>query len=212
MLLRGLITCKKCAGAVTGDIKKEKYVYYSCHNSKRICIKKWVKEEALVKDMLGYFDRIQLTGDQIDEIIDFIEDYEAQEQEFIKNTQRILTEKLNLTQERISKLIDMHIDGKIDAQTYHFKLEEYKNEQQRLSLELKSYSAGSKAEALAAREILEMVRDAKEYFMSSSLDEKQQLLHFFFSNLTLDDGKLDLEPREPFNLIADMHDQHIWRE
>ena len=48
ILLRGLINCKNCGGTVSGDIKKQKYVYYSCHNSKRICTKKWVKEEALL--------------------------------------------------------------------------------------------------------------------------------------------------------------------
>ena len=57
----------------------------------------------------------------------------------LKISQRILNEKLNLTQERISKLIDMHIDGKIDAETYHFKLGEYKTEQQNFILEIKSY-------------------------------------------------------------------------
>lgn len=34
----------------------------------------------------------------------------------------------------------------------------------------------------------------------------------FLSNLILNDGKLDLEPIEPFNLMANMPEQHIWRE
>jgi site-specific DNA recombinase len=211
ILLRGLITCKNCEGAVTGDIKKGKYVYYSCHNSKRTCTKKWVKEEALVNEMLSYFDYIQLTHEQINEIANYIEEYEAQEHEFVKNSQRMLNEKLNLTQERISKLIDMHIDGKLDAETYHFKLGEYKTEQQNLIFEIKSYDTDTKIERIAAQEVLEIARDAKQIFMSSKLEEKQQLLGFFFSNLTLNAEKLDLELREPFNLIANVQDQHIWR-
>ena len=73
ILLRGLITCKNCDGAVTGDIKKGKYIYYSCHNSKRICTKKWIKEEILLKEMLTHFDYIQLTHEQINEIVNYIE-------------------------------------------------------------------------------------------------------------------------------------------
>lgn len=211
ILLRGLITCKNCNGAVTGDIKKGKYVYYSCHNSKRICTKKWVKEEVLLKEMLGYFDQIQLTDEQINELVETIEDQGVQEQEFIKNTQRLLNEKLNLTQDRISKLIDMHIDGKIDSDTYHYKLDEYKKEQQSLMLEIKSYSTDSRAELNAAREVLEMTNEAKELFMSSKLDEKQQLLRFFILNLTLTAEKLDVELSEPFNLIAKSCDRHVWR-
>jgi hypothetical protein len=83
--------------------------------------------------------------------------------------------------------------------------------QQNLTLEIQSYNTDSKIELVAAREVLELVQEAKEFFMSSKLDEKQQLLRFFFSNLTLNHEKLDLELREPFNLMANMHDQHIWR-
>jgi len=211
ILLRGLITCKNCGCTVTGDIKKQKYTYYSCHNSKRICKKKWVKEEILVKELISHFDMIQLSKQQIDEIVDYIRTHEQQEQESIEKAHRLITERLNITQERISKLIDMHIDGKIDADTYHYKLEEYKREQQKLTLELKSYDGGSKEEIIAAQEVLELVKESKELFMSSNLDEKQQLLRCFYSNLELDREKLHVELREPFKTIATVQDQHIWR-
>lgn len=148
---------------------------------------------------------------KLTEIAADIEQYEAQEQASIQIMRQQLGERLTVTQERISKLIDMHIDGKIDAQTYHLKLEEYKREQQRLTFEIKSYTASPKAELDAAREVLELAKQAKEIFMSSNLDEKQQLLGFFFSNLTLNSGKLDVEPREPFKTIQNVSDQHIWR-
>jgi len=161
--------------------------------------------------LISHFDTIQLRDEQINEIVDYIRTHEQQEQEFIKKSQRLTNERLNLAQERISKLIDMHIDGKIDADTYHFKLEEYKREQQKLTLELKSYSGGSKEEVIAAQEVLELIQESKELFMSPNLDEKQQLLRCFYSNLELDREKLHVELREPFKTIATVQDQHIWR-
>lgn len=211
ILLRGLISCMNCGSTVSGDIKKQKYVYYSCHNSKRICTKKWVKEEILLETLLSYIDNIQLNDEQINEIVDYIESDQIQQQEAIQLSQYQLNQKLNLTQERISKLIDMHIDGKIDAQIYHYKLEEYKREQQSLILEIKSYNMCNKAELIAAKDILDLAKNAKEIFMSSKFDEKQQLLGFFFSNLRLNHETLDVELREPFNLMANAQDQHEWR-
>lgn len=211
ILLRGLISCKNCGSSVCGDIKKGKYVYYSCHNSKRICTKKWIKEEALLEELLSYFDQIKLTDDQINEISDHIEQYEIEEQQMIKNSQRTLNEKLNLTQERISTLIDMHIDGRIDAESYHYKLEQYKREQQNLMLEIKSYDTDNRLELIAAKDVLTLANDARTIFMSSKLEEKQQILGFFFSNLSLDVEKLDVELRFPFNLMATSSDQTIWR-
>lgn len=210
ILLRGLIHCKNCGGMVTGYIKKQKYVYYSCNNAKRICTKKIVKEENLLAAILKGFDSISLSREQISMIAASLEEYESQEQSTKQHVLRRLNDRLTLTKERISKLIDMHIDGKLDAQTYHLKLQEYKRDEQIIVLEIKSYDS-EENELNAAQEVLSLLSESKELFMSSELSQKQQLLGFLFSNLSLNDETLDLELREPFNLIANSRDQHEWR-
>lgn len=105
----------------------------------------------------------------------------------------------------------MHIDGKIDPDSYHLKLDEYKQIQSDAKLELESYNGNEKEKVSAAQEALALTREAKQLFMSSNLDEKQQILEFFFSNLQLDHENLVLEVREPFKTIATVQDQHVWR-
>src|SRR5579863_33739 len=212
ILLRGMIKCKNCEGTVCGDIKKQKYVYYSCHNTKRICVKKWVREEVILNELLTHFDNIQLTDDQISDVIEAIKAYESEAQSSMKKLRTQLEHRLGLARERISKLVDMHVDGKIDAQTYRVKLDEYNREQQLVSAELKSCEEIYTAEHVTAQEVLLLAREAREIFESSKLDEKQQLLNFFFSNLTLDREKLDVELREPFNLMSKHEDHLIWRD
>jgi site-specific DNA recombinase len=212
ILLRGMITCANCGGTVSGDIKKQKYVYYSCHNAKRMCKKRWIKEEQLLATILSHFDELQLTDSQIDAIIAHIEEYVATEQTSAQQMYQQLKRKLNHAQERISKLIDMHVDGQLDAQSYHLKIGEYRREQQAIELELKSYDGKElRSEAVTARQVLELARRAREIFMSSKLDEKQQLLRFFFSNLQLNEEKLDVELKMPFKCVSRSGDQHIWR-
>ncbi len=210
ILFRGLIQCKNCGCSVSGDIKKQKYVYYSCHNSKRICIKKWVKEEALLKTILHEFDSISITDQQITDIIAYIQEHEEQEEALAQQSQLELTRQINRVRERISKLVDMHLDGTIDRGTYQAKLDEYKHEQQELQSKIMAYGE-SKQELVTARIVLNLAKEAKNIFMSSKLDEKQQLLRFFFSNFKLNDGQLDLELRDPFKNIAKLSDQTIWR-
>ncbi|WP_044882246.1 zinc ribbon domain-containing protein [Neochlamydia sp. EPS4] len=69
ILFRGLIMCEHCGCTVTGDIKKQKYIYYSCNNSKRTCQKIWVREEQLLTPLSGYLDQIQLPDAAIEEIV-----------------------------------------------------------------------------------------------------------------------------------------------
>lgn len=69
ILLRGLITCSHCGCTVSGEIKKGKYVCYSCGNSKGICKKVWMREEEFLEALLRYLDGIQVPDALIDEII-----------------------------------------------------------------------------------------------------------------------------------------------
>lgn len=210
ILLRGLISCGQCGGGVCGDIKKGKYVYYSCHNSKRTCVKKFVREEALLDTALTCFDDMFLSDEQINEVVAYIRSSDEQELALSRDVQRQLNKKLSIAQQRISRLVDMHVDGSIDGETYRAKHGEYKREQQELIKQLKGYEKIDNNELSAAEEVLVLAKEAKELFLSSKFEEKQQLLRLIFSNLRLNDGKLDVELRKPFDEICNLKDHTKW--
>lgn len=198
ILFRGLITCEHCGCTVTGDIKKKKYIYYSCNNSKRTCQKIWVREEQLLAPLMEYLDKIQLPDAVIEEIVTYLKQSYAHEQEFFKHSQEALQKELDHIQNRLSKLIDMHLDGAIDSETYHQKLEEYKKRQREITSEMKAHVNADEICLITAKTVLDLAKRAKELFVSSKLAEKQQLLNFVFSNLKLDGKKLSVTLREPF--------------
>lgn len=210
LLFRGLIKCEQCGCTVSGDIKKQKYVYYSCNNAKGMCTKKWVKEEKLLVQVLKYFDKIRLTNEQIDSIVAHLKQTYANEQEFFQHSQEALRKELDSIQGRISRLIDMHLDGGMDADTYRLKLSEYKTRQRDITSEMKEHVNGDESCLITAQTVLGLAQQATEIFMSSKLTEKQQLMNFVFSNLRLNGEKLDLELKEPFSAFAKMSNQTEW--
>lgn len=64
-VLKGMITCAYCGCVVTPEIKKKRYVYYSCTNGKGGCKRTYVREERLLKPLMEYFDHISLSEKQI---------------------------------------------------------------------------------------------------------------------------------------------------
>lgn len=68
-----------------------------------------------------------------EEIVAYLKKSYANEQEFFKHSQEALRKELDSIQNRLSKLIDMHLDGAIDSETYHLKLEEYKKRQREIT-------------------------------------------------------------------------------
>jgi hypothetical protein len=97
----------------------------------------------------------------------------------------------------------MHIDGRIDTDIYHSKLDQYKKEQQKLTADIKACSIDNKNEVICAQKVLEITKDAKNIFMSSKLKGKQQLLSFFYSNLMLDDENFFVELKQLFKKMVE---------
>lgn len=210
LLLRGLITCARCGCMVTGDIKKAKYIYYSCGNSKGLCGKIWIREEKLLDALLQYFEGIKLADDQIEEIITYLKQSYNHEQEFFRHSQETLRKELDLIQGRVSKLIDMHLDGSIDSESYQTKLQEYKQRQREITSEMQDHVNMDETCLLTAKAVLDLARRANDIFMSSKFDEKQQFLRFVFSNLKLDGENLLIELKKPFSTMLKMADQPTW--
>ena len=210
ILLRGLLTCARCGCTVSGDIKKQKYVYYACSNSKGICTKIWIREEKILAILLAQFERIKLSDVQINDIITHLKQTYAHEQEFFKHSQETLRKELDQIQSRLSKLVDMHLDGTLDAETYKVKVEVYKERQREITLEMQAHIDTDESCLIDLKTVLDLATQAKEWFESSNLDEKQRLLRFFYSNLSLDGDNLHVEMKEPFSSMAKLSDQPVW--
>ena len=210
ILLRGLLHCARCGCMVSGDIKKQKYVYYACSNSKRNCTRIWVREEKILAILLKNFDNIKLTDEQINEIITHLKQSYAHEQEFFKHSQDALRKELDQIQSRLSKLVDMHLDGGLDAETYKIKLEEYKKRQREITLEMQAHVDSDENCLITIKTILDLAKHAVEIFESSNLDEKQRLLRFVYSNLKLDGENLHIQMKEPFSIIINREGQPVW--
>ena len=100
----------------------------------------------------------------------------------------------------------MHLDGVLDATTYHTKVDEYKMRQRGITAEMKAHVNADETCLITATTVLDLAKRAKELFLNSKRPEKQQLLNFVFSNLKLDGKKLSATLREPFStLLAVSH-------
>jgi len=82
-ILKGMITCAKCGCVVTPEIKKKRYIYYSCTNGKGGCKRVYVREEELLKPFLQYFDQIAHSDEQIESISNISKKSTSQNQSFM---------------------------------------------------------------------------------------------------------------------------------
>ena len=97
-------------------------------------------------------------------------------------------------------MIDEHLDGNIEAGIYQQKLQEYKKRQKEITREMEAHIDADETCLLTIKTVVDLARRAKEIYLSSNFDEKQELLNLVFSNLKLRDKRLLVTLREPFSL------------
>lgn len=150
---------------------------------------------------------VRLTDDMIQKLVTSLKQSYAHEQDFFKSSQQKLRTEFDHIQNRLSKIIDIHLDVSIDQESYRSKVEEYKKRQREITSEMQSHVQADESCLVTIRLVLALAKDAREIFESSNVDEKRELLNFVFdlfcsekallSNLKLDGENLHLELKEP---------------
>jgi site-specific DNA recombinase len=125
-IFRGMITCGHCGCLVSPEIKKGKYVYYSCTNAKGDCHRDYINENVFLKEVSQYFDDISLSEELIQQITLYLKDIYEAEGKFYSEQKSRLRKEQDQIQQRISKMYDDRYDGKIDESFFDRKLQEYK--------------------------------------------------------------------------------------
>jgi site-specific DNA recombinase len=198
-VLRGLITCAHCGCLVTPEIKKKRYVYYSCTNAKGNCKRIYVREEPLVNTLSTYFDQIALSQEQIDAVTGYLKEIHDSENRFHKDCMDNLRREQERVQKRLSQMYDDKLDGLIDEAMYLDKVRVYKARQAEILEEMGRHHDADENFYVTANMVMNLAARSKEIFLSSEVAEKRQFLNLMFQNLKLDDQKnLILEVKEPF--------------
>lgn len=200
----GLITCGVCGCAVTAEIQKGKYVYYHCTDYHRKCDEPYYPEAKLE----GQFDQI-VQGISIDEeTVEWLKKAlkESLEEQTVFHDQAVadITKQLEQVKRRMNQAYLDRVDGKITEEFWTEKSNEWQEEKARLMAHLARHQEADDRYLEEGVQILELTRRAYILYKKQTPAEKRQLLGLMLSNCTLEKGKLAVEYKQPFDILADM--------
>jgi site-specific DNA recombinase len=201
--LRGLITCTHCGCIVTPEIKKKRYIYYSCTNAKGTCKRVYVREEPLVKTLSSYFDQIALSEQQIVDVTRYLKEIHESEALFHTESLQALRIEQDRIQRRLNQIYDDKLDGLIDEKMYLEKVSTYKSRQSEIVEQMGRHEKADQNFYITANLVMNLATRSREIFESSEVDEKRQLLDLVFQNFELKDTTLSVSVREPFLTMMD---------
>lgn len=204
-IFKGLLICSTCGCRITPEIKKGKFIYYSCTNAKGICKRQYIPEKKLLEPIYGLLDRFgSITEQTQNTLVEELRKTTEEEVVFHQNqVNRIFNEKAKID-ERTQRLLDAYLDQCITKDEYDKKRQEYADKEQLLNIEMEEHTKANYDYQTTVATVLNIARRAKEIFESSETFEKRQFINYLIQNPTVNEKTLSFTLRSPFNLVLEL--------
>jgi hypothetical protein len=202
--LRGLLTCANDGCQLTGDVQKEKYVYYRCTGFKGKCELPRFREEDLTERLGESLKVLQVPPEIVARVVAMLQSDEAAAANRATAERTRLELRLTAVRNRIAAAYTDKLDGKITEDFWERKANDWRAEEQQLMLAIDGVgSADPASRALAAEKAFELANKAYSLYLSQNAAEKAKLLRMLVSNFSVD--ALSVEPSYvyPFNVICE---------
>lgn len=199
----GLVRCGHCDCALVGEIKKGRYVYYHCTGYKGKCPEKYVREEVLGEHFGDALSSLCFDNDTLHFLRRALtESHAGQQKEHDEAVQRLQSEYDRL-QARIHAAYIDKIDGTIDKALFEKLSNQWRLEQSICLEQIVAHQSADESYLAEGGRLLELATRSHELFRRQSPSEKRRMLNLILSNSTWENGRLEVEWRQPFDLIAD---------
>ncbi len=203
-MFQGLLPCANCGCLYSPEHHKGNN-YYSCTNAKGICKRVYVNEKELLEPIHEVFETFESIPREVQEqLVEELRELNETEAGFHQSEINRIRAEYDRTQAKINKLLDLRLEERITSDDYDKKLEELKDNQYRLGVELEEYTKADHQYYIHVSIVLNLSRRIREIFESSETLEKRAILNYLLQNPTVSGKKLEFTLRKPFDTVLEL--------
>lgn len=219
-LFRGLLTCAVTGSVVSSDTKKKSYkngttaefTYLVTWNPENPSKKFWVREDKVAAQVEAALERITIKDhEMMTAAIAAVKEANKAKQESHNREVGLLKKEHSEIQAKLDRLVDLLAEGVLPPDDYRNKREQLKKRQHDLVNLIHAYDDADNMFGSTMEKLMKVAMGAHKAFLSSSVEEKRELLNFVFSNLTLKGETLCYSYNFPFNNFENLDDCSKWR-
>lgn len=200
-----IVRCASCKYSLIAERQKG-HVYYRCHDrmfkNPAICPPTSIREEGIEDALICALGSIKLTDEELDQARHYLADQrraKGEEREIAKNA---LVQQIEQLRPRISRLMDLLLEGTIDKDLFDLKRTALLHEQAAAEEKLRELETDSNAWANEVAKTVELAKDAYSLYQTASTQNKRQLLKIVLSNLTVSGKNVEITLSPAFQMIA----------
>ena len=199
----GIISCGHCGCALSAQIQKERYVYYHCTGFKGDCGEPYVREEVIEAAFTKGLKSLVLNRGTFGLLTKSLRDSHAEETTFHAGSVQRLESECARLQRRIDAMYVDRLDGVIDVATFERNSAAWREEIRDHRRTITRHEQANESYMELGIRIVEMSQNAWRVFDGQTPAEKRRLLNYMVLNSKWAAGKLVIEWRKPFSILAE---------
>ncbi len=208
---KGLMNCSYDGCMLTGDVQKEKYVYYRCTGFRGKCDLPRFREEEIAKRLGEPLKYLQVPSEVVSRIVSMLR-ADQEESRSKKSSERDRLEvRLTTIRNRMNVAYEDKLDGKITEEFWQQKASDWRTEEHQIKTAIDSLASAESGDRwLDAERIFELANKAHFLYISQNPTEQAKLLRMLLSNCSVDSVSAMPTYRYPYNLIFERAKEEKW--
>jgi DNA invertase Pin-like site-specific DNA recombinase/polyhydroxyalkanoate synthesis regulator phasin len=200
---RGLLTCAECGCAITSETQKG-HNYYRCTKKRGACSQPYIREELLAEQVSTEIQKVSLPPSWADKMIAELEKDREKEAQDGKTFAQNLKAKIRECEEKLDKLLDVHLEGVISKAEYTAKKQKILNEKVEISEKLSDFERKGNHWLEPAKRFILAAKQAEIIALQENLFEKKDFLKKIGSNRILRERKVFVSFINPWKILANL--------
>ncbi|MCK5296243.1 MAG: hypothetical protein KAJ75_05080, partial [Alphaproteobacteria bacterium] len=111
---------------------------------------------------------------------------------------------------KLNNLLDMRLEQSITKNVYDNKALALRTEKHNLRKKIENHDRADEEFSITLNYLLDLASRSHNIFKSSGIDTKRKIINLVFSNLTLDNKKLEFSLQKPFDVLVNLPKRSGW--
>lgn len=203
-IFKAKIKCEECGGMITWECQKGHW-YGHCNHYRDCSQKKWVKQNEIEEQLIPFLIKAAPKNQRLVEWLETaLKKSHVNEIDYNTNKREELNKIVRTADQRIEGAYRDKLDGRMPVALCEKVITESNKEKEEAINSLGKLTESRAAYYEAGYSIHELALHAKEIYESpkATIEDKRLLLSYIFSNINLNEGKIQVNYTLAFNFLA----------
>ena len=203
-LFAGMVKCSKCGCNISGEIKKGKYIYYSCTGGRGECEQQhiYIPEAKIEKQIIQALENISITQEHREWITQALKESFNDEEEYTKQQIHSLSVKKQKLKERIDKIYLDKLDGNISEDFWAERHNQWTQDLLTIQSNITAYEKASINFIEQGANFLKICYEMHDLYQFGNCTEKRELINYVLQNLKLEGENIHYDYKKPFDIFG----------